>query len=77
MDTNILLFALIIPLIGFLINFLFGKKLGKSLSGIIGTTTIVISFIISVCLFLQIKESGEAIRIDLFEWFSLKNFKID
>lgn len=77
MDTNILLFALIIPLIGFLINFLFGKKLGKTLSGIIGTSTIVISFIISICLFLHIKETGEAIRINLFEWFSLKNFKID
>src|SRR5690606_1294620 len=77
MDTNILLFALVIPLIGFLINILIGKKLGKTLSGIIGTSTIVISFIISVCLFLQIKETGEAIKINLFEWFRFQNFKVD
>lgn len=77
MDTNILLFALIIPIIGFLINILFGKKLGKSLSGILGTLTIVTSFIISVCLFIQIQETKEPIRINLFEWISLENFKID
>ena len=77
MDTNILLFALIIPLIGFLTNILFGKSLGKSISGILGTVTIVTSFVITVLLFFQIQETKEPIRINLFEWFSLENFKID
>ncbi len=77
MDTNILLLLLIVPFIGFLINIFFGKTIGKNLSGIIGTMTIVISFVISVILFLQIRETQEPLRLHLFDWITLEKFKID
>ena len=43
MDTTILL-LLFAPLVGFLINIFFGKRIGKTLSGSIGTIAIVVSF---------------------------------
>lgn len=44
-----------LPLIGFLLNGLFRKQLSKSLSGIIGSGVILISFILSVYVFIQVK----------------------
>jgi NADH-quinone oxidoreductase subunit L len=57
------------PLIGFLINGLFRKSLPKSLSGLIGSGTILASFIVSVIIFFQVKQDGfqpETVR--LFEF---------
>ena len=45
MDTNLALVLLLTPLLGFLINVFFGKQLGKSVSGTIGTLTVVVSFV--------------------------------
>ena len=39
------------PLIGFLINGFFGKKMSKGLSGIIASVSILASFILSVLIF--------------------------
>jgi NADH-quinone oxidoreductase subunit L len=45
----------VLPLAGFVLNGLFGNKLPKSLVGIVGTGTILASFIISVGIFLGVK----------------------
>ncbi len=37
MNTTLALILVLAPFLGFLINVFFGKKLGKSVSGIIGT----------------------------------------
>jgi len=44
MNTNLALLLLLSPFIGFLINVFFGKTLGKSISGTIGTLTVFTSF---------------------------------
>ncbi len=77
MDSNVLTLSLIIPLIGFLINFFLGKKLGKSLTGTIGTLAVTASFLITTMLFFQVKESVEGIRVTLFEWMEIGTLKID
>jgi NADH-quinone oxidoreductase subunit L len=57
------------PLIGFLINGLFRKSLPKSLSGLIGSATILASFIVSVIIFLQVKQEGfQPATVKLFEF---------
>ena len=53
MNTTILL-LLFAPLFGFLINTFFGKSLGKTISGVIGTAAIVVSFLGTISLFSQI-----------------------
>jgi NADH-quinone oxidoreductase subunit L len=76
MDTNLALVLLLTPFLGFLINVFFGKSLGKSASGIIGTLSVVISFIVTISFFLQINQTKQAITIQLFDWIQISNFNV-
>lgn len=61
----------LLPLIGFLILGLFGKKLSKSLVGLIGCGTVLISFVISLGVFLQVRTlESHAVTVNLFDWIS-------
>ncbi|HWB26049.1 MAG TPA: NADH-quinone oxidoreductase subunit L [Chitinophagaceae bacterium] len=65
------------PLLGFLINGLCRKQLSKSLTGIIGSGSILVSFVISTILFWQVKSNG-ALPVDpLFTFIDAGSFKID
>ena len=76
MNTTILL-LLFAPLVGFLTTLFFGKQLGKTVSGVIGTTAVVLSFLCTLCLFSQIN-AGETIpTFKLADWFSIGNIKIN
>ena len=46
------------PLIGFLINGLFRKRISKSLAGLIGSGTILASFVVSLLIFFEVKEEN-------------------
>jgi NADH-quinone oxidoreductase subunit L len=50
MNTNLALLLLLAPFIGFLFNVFFGKSIGKSASGIIGTLA-VFTFLASAYFF--------------------------
>lgn len=65
------------PLLGFLINGLCRKQLSKTLVGIIGSGAILVSFIISVVLFLQVKSGGAQAVTPLFTFLDVSSFKID
>ncbi len=67
------------PLLGFLINGLCRKQLSKTLVGIIGSGSILISFIISVVLFWQVKSTGAGLPVDpLFTFINIgDSFKVD
>ena len=55
----------------------FGKQLGKSVSGTIGTLTVAVSFLASFYFFFQINQSKQPITIDLFDWITISNFKVN
>ncbi|MEO6315606.1 MAG: NADH-quinone oxidoreductase subunit L [Chitinophagaceae bacterium] len=57
------------PLLGFLINGLLRKQLSKPATGFIGSGAILISFIISVVLFLDVK-AGKTGVVELFDFIS-------
>ena len=77
MEKTLALLLLISPLFGFLINMCGGKKLGKTLPGLIATTTVVLSFAISLYFFIQILTTGEALApIHFFDWIRLGEFTI-
>jgi NADH-quinone oxidoreductase subunit L len=65
----------VMPLLGFLINGLGRKQLTKSLSGIIGSGVILISFVLSVVVFLQIGSNHNE-TVHLFDFIKLNAFKI-
>jgi NADH-quinone oxidoreductase subunit L len=77
MDTNLVLILLLAPFIGFLFNVFFGNKLPKNIIGLIGTTSVAISFAISLYLFSFILKNPQPIVIDLFEWISLEKFSVN
>lgn len=75
METVLVLLLLLSPAVGFLINLLVGKKLtGRAMTGIIATTAVLISFVISLLFFVQILTTGEVIRVELFQWIALGEF---
>jgi NADH-quinone oxidoreductase subunit L len=77
METNLALLLLLSPFAGFLFNIFFGKKVSKSISGAIGTLTVFISFLLSICFFAQLNQNGKPFEISLFDWISVHNFKLD
>jgi len=77
MNTNLALLLLLAPFLGFLFNIFFGKKIGKSASGIIGTLTVAVSFVATLFFFLQINETKEAVQIELFNWIQISNFHVN
>ncbi|MDD5148895.1 MAG: NADH-quinone oxidoreductase subunit L [Flavobacterium sp.] len=77
MDTSLILVLLLSPFLGFLFNVFLGKKAGKSIVGIVGTLSVVVSFAVTIYFFLQINQTKEAIQINLFEWISIQRFKIN
>lgn len=59
------------PFIGFLLNGLFRNKLSKSLTGIIGSGVILVSFIVSLLIFFEVKQEGfSPVIVSLFDFIS-------
>ena len=65
------------PLLGFLINGLLRNSLSKSLVGIIGSGTVLASFVVSLLLFFQVKSGGALPVEHLFTFINVDTFKID
>lgn len=63
------------PLIGFLINGLGRKSLSKSLIGIIGSSTVFASFIISLVLFFNIRSTGGFV-VEYFNFINIASLKV-
>lgn len=67
----------IFPLVGFLINALWGKKLSKSASGIAGSAAVLASFVIALGIFLgSHSESFQPVTVKLFDWISAGTLNI-
>lgn len=70
---------LALPLIGFLINGLFGKKFPSKIAGSIASTMIFGSFVIAVMKFLELngmEESHRVIDETIFQWMTVGDFSI-
>ena len=70
-------YIVLLPLIGFIINGLLGKKMPKNVVGILGTLIVIIPFFLSVSLFLQIKETGQPIQYVWFNWITLNEITLN
>ena len=72
---NLVYLVPLFPLLGFLINGLFRKSLSKGAIGIIGSGSILLSFILSVILFVQVKSDGGSVST-LFDFINVADFRI-
>ena len=65
------------PLLGFLINGFFGKKISKGLSGTIASIAVLASFIVSVLIFMELEHSEiKSQTVCLFSWINSDTLKI-
>ncbi|MFN0035118.1 MAG: NADH-quinone oxidoreductase subunit L [Saprospiraceae bacterium] len=65
-----------LPLIGFAINGLFGRRLSKNLVGLIGSGTLLASFVLSLMCFNQVAASGP-IQVTLYNFFTVGSLSAD
>src|ERR1700747_706728 len=76
MSTLITLVPLL-PLIGFLVNGLFRKNLSKAFTGIIGSGVILVSFIFSLVILMEVRKHGASpIMVDLFPFIDTPVIKV-
>ncbi len=65
------------PLLGFLLNGFFGKKLSKGLSGTIALLSVLASFIVSVLIFIELNGSEQKSHlINIFSWINSGTLQI-
>ena len=65
------------PLIGFLINGFFGKKISKGLSGMIASLSVLASFVVSVGIFIELQGSSQKENIvNVFSWINSGTLQI-
>jgi len=74
---NIYLAVIALPLVGFLVNALLGKRLPKALAGTIASAAVFIPFVIILGMFSSLLNGGEAIDVNLMQWFSVGNFQVN
>jgi len=72
---------LLLPLLGFILNILFGKKLNsEKISGYVSTFFVFIPFIISIFIFFELLNSAVEFRnisVNLFSWIITGNLQIN
>ena len=74
---NLVWLVPLIPLLGFIINGLGRNTLSKNLIGFIGSSVILISFVISIGIFLALgNDTVKSHEIFLFDWISAGSLKI-
>jgi len=58
------------PLAGFLLNGLFRNQLSKSLTGIIGSGSVLAAFVVSLLIFGEVRHAGfQAVTVTLLTYF--------
>lgn len=66
----------LLPLIGFTIIGFGGKKLSKSLIGLLGSGSVLAAFVMSVLIFTNVHE-GDKYIVKVFDWFSAGSLHLD
>ncbi|UCA59227.1 NADH-quinone oxidoreductase subunit L [Chryseobacterium rhizoplanae] len=74
---NLVYAIVLLPLLGFLINGLFGKNLPKILVGSLATAVVFGSFCIAVSLFMNFNSESQPVIVKAFEWFRVNGVQIN
>lgn len=74
---NLVYAIVLLPLLGFLINGLFGKHLPKMVVGSLATAVVFGSFCIAVSLFMNFSSESQPVIVRAFEWFRVNGVQIN
>ncbi len=74
---NLVYAIILLPLLGFLINGLFGKNLPKMFVGAFATLVVFASFCIAVSIFLNFDAAAPPVIVKAFEWFRISGIQVN
>lgn len=74
---NLVYAIVLLPLIGFVINGLFGKRLPKALVGGLATLVVFAAFLISISIFIGFPADGTPVIVKAFEWFTIGGIQVN
>lgn len=74
---NLVYAIILLPLLGFLINGLFGKNLPKIVVGSLATVMVFASFCIAVSIFMNFDSESQPVIVKAFEWFRVNGVQIN
>lgn len=74
---NLVYAIILLPLLGFLINGLFGKNLPKIVVGSLATAMVFASFCIAVSIFMGFNSESQPVIVKAFEWFRVNGIQIN
>ena len=74
---NLVYAIILLPLAGFLINGLLGKKLPKILVGGLATAVVFASFLIALSIFLNFTAESQPVIVRAFEWFRVNGIQVN
>jgi NADH-quinone oxidoreductase subunit L len=75
---NMVPFVILIPLVGLLINLIFGRRLGHPASGIIASTATGLAFAVSIALGVSLARNPEgAAIVRIAEWITVGDLSVD
>jgi len=69
--------AVFLPLIGFLIAFLFGKQIGDRGAQLVTCSGLIAAAVISIKLFFDVALSGQTVTIDIMPWIVSDAFEVN
>ncbi len=64
------------PLLAFVVNFLFGKRMRGNTTAYIGIASVAVSLLLSVLVFLEVRTTEEAFNLDLYRWIVSGDFEV-
>ena len=74
---NLVYAIILLPLFGFVINGLFGKRFPKALVGGLATLVVFAAFLISVSIFIGFPADGTPVIVKAFEWFTIGGIQVN
>ncbi|TXF77450.1 NADH-quinone oxidoreductase subunit L [Chryseobacterium sp.] len=74
---NLVYAIILLPLLGFLINGLFGKNLPKMVVGSLATAVVFASFCIALSIFLKTDSNSAPVLVKAFEWFTVNGIQVN
>jgi NADH-quinone oxidoreductase subunit L len=75
---NLVPLVILIPLVGLLINLVFGRRLGHPISGVIASIATALSFAIAVAMSIALARHPESVAVvRIVEWINVGSFSVD
>ncbi|HQQ93424.1 MAG TPA: NADH-quinone oxidoreductase subunit L [Bacteroidia bacterium] len=75
--NNLIILLPVFPLLGFLVNAFFGKKLNKQISGLVASLSVFCSFAAAVAVFIQLQNTeAHAVTVNVFSWINSGSLSI-